>query len=139
MADPSQSSLSCHLLPTGPLINTLIEGSHYQSSFKHFAIYVFFRNNIIGQPASSSIFHTSFLCRKTLTGGGRRPSWQPPRIPPPREQRQLVGRSFPVRGRVTAQLARALRRPFLARHGSSTSLRSCSHPLRNGDTTSWPQ
>ena len=52
----------------------------------------------LGQPASSSISHTSFLYRKPLIAGGRRPSWQPPMTSQPREKGRLVGRSFPVRG-----------------------------------------
>ena len=52
VAGSYQSSLSCHFLPTGPpFINTLLEGSHNQSSFK---------TNITGQPASQ-LFYISYL------------------------------------------------------------------------------
>ena len=55
-----------------------------------------------------------------------------------RKKRRLAGRKFPVRGMVTAQLIRALRRPSLAGHGSLKTLTSCCcPPLRNEDST-WP-
>ena len=101
-------------------------GSCHWNAFNSFTVWGVFRNIITGWPASSSIFHASFLCRKSLTGGGRRPSWQPPRTFLPKEQKRQAGRSFPVRGRVTAQLTRASRKPFSAGHRSSESL--TSHP-----------
>ena len=117
--------------------NEFLGGSNHQISLQKIcSIYIFFFRNIItGWPTSSSISCTSFLCRKLLTGW-RRPLWQPPRTSPPREKRRLVGRSFPVRGRATAWLTRASRKPFLAGHRSSMTLTSHCPSLRNGDNNS---
>ena len=46
---------------------------------------------------------------------------------PAKEEEGKVGRSFPVRGRVTVQFARTSRRPFLASHRFLKTLTSCSH------------
>ena len=84
---------------------------------------VFPKENITptGQPASFSMSHTSFHFRRPSTSGWRKPSTQPPRALLPMK-RMGVGRSFPVRQRVTAWLIRALRRPSSAGHGSSKTL-----------------
>ena len=93
---------------------------------------------LAGQLASSSNLLTScfFLSRKPLIGGGRRPSRQSLMASLLRAKMAQVGRTFPVRTRVTAWLIGALRRLFLAGHGSSKTLTSHFTSQMNGGTTS---
>ena len=118
--------ISFLLAPNGPLRGPEQEDT-FRCPVKGFVILLFLEEHnhwLAGQPAFPYLI-LPFFCRKPSTSGVRT-SQQPPRTSPLRKKGRLVGRSFSVRERVTAQIFRASRRPSLAGHMCSKTLMSCS-------------